>query len=162
MTEAAKLNGEQIEALSLFETLPVFVANGFVPCTPLFDVGIDLLAFKEQSNRQDVTLKIQAKSRFTLSKKYFGRNIWMLFLNAPKNGARDCFLCPHDQMIEMVDGEMKESDSWVNKGGYSQTFDLPSKQYSFLENYRLKSVLMKLSDHKFENRKLAVSWLVQK
>jgi hypothetical protein len=161
MSDDEKPSPEQKEALSLFETLPTFVASGFIPCTPLFDVGIDLVVFKEMKNSPDIILKIQAKSRFTLNKKYFGRDIWMLFPNAPKTGPREFFFCPHDQMIEMVDSDMKTSDSWINKDGYSQAFDISNPRFSFLEDYRFSDVLCQLSESRFKIRKTATSWLVQ-
>jgi hypothetical protein len=163
MTDSTKLNGEQKEALILFETLPTFVKNGFVPCTPLFDVGVDLVVFKELSKKEprsiDVTLKIQSKSRFTLDEKYFGRNIWMLFPNEPKAGTREYFLCPHDQMIELVDMKMKTSKSWIG-GDYSQAFDLSTKRFAFLADFRLGEVLSQLSKNNFVDRKVAISWQV--
>ena len=85
--------------------------KGYNVFVPVFDEGIDLIAHRER----DGDLKIiQQKSRWSILKKYIGRNIWIAF---PDQG--HWFLIPHDEMIhwEEVSGFLL-TKSWTEKGEY--------------------------------------------
>ena len=82
-------------------------------------------------NGNDI-IKVQLKSRVTISKKYMGKDIYVCF---PLD---DSFcLIQHEELIELVGKNTNwlNSSSWVNDGGYSSANpnkELKEKLNSFL------------------------------
>lgn len=91
---------------------PYFLDDGFIPFTPEFDTGVDLIIYRE---RDDLLIKLQLKSRWTIHKKYEGRGIAMAF---PDRG--DFYLIPHDLCIDYAKTQSNflNTSSWKDKGIY--------------------------------------------
>lgn len=64
-------------------------------------------------------LRVQLKSRFTIDKKYVGKELHIAF---PLNlAANDWCVFPHDEIVGVLEakGIYTESESWTRYGGYS-------------------------------------------
>ena len=85
--------------------------KGFNAFLPVYDGGGDLILYRE-SDRE--LRKVQFESRWTIDKKYIGRDIWIAF---PMAG--DWFLMPHDEMAATADAATQTS-SWIESGLYSR------------------------------------------
>jgi hypothetical protein len=84
------------EVRNRYEFLKYVLSAGFVPFIPEYDPGVDVILYRE---RDDLLLKVQIKSRFTIDKKYFGRQIWMAFPDTEV--IRDkWYLAPHDVLYQ--------------------------------------------------------------
>ena len=71
--------------------------------------GADFIAVKD-----DEMLKVQLKGRFTIDKKYVGKDIHIAFIED------DIIkMYKHDEAVSSVSDKTKESDSWKIKGNYS-------------------------------------------
>lgn len=64
----------------------------------------------------DDMLKVQLKGRFTLAKKYIDKNIYIAFI---ENDSVKIYL--HDDAINMMPDNIKNSKSWVENGLYTFT-----------------------------------------
>ena len=76
MSKKVKLSTQAQEVLNRHLFLQHILPAGFVSFIPEFDEGIDLIIYRERDN---LLFKIQLKSRWTVDKKYFGRDIWVAF-----------------------------------------------------------------------------------
>ncbi len=88
--------------------------QGFNAFLPVYDGGVDFILYREDDG---AVRKVQLKGRWTIDRKYVGRDIWIAF----PIGA-DWFLMPHDLMLEHAgaDGKTLKSASWIDAGGYSR------------------------------------------
>lgn len=78
-------------------------------------------------------LKVQLKGRFTLDKKYIGKNIWVCF---PYRG--EWYLYPHDKVVsELAEySNFQNTESWKKQGKISN--GRPTKRdIQLLKNYKL-------------------------
>lgn len=71
--------------------------------------GADFIAVKN-----DEMLKVQLKGRFTVDKKYIDKEIHIAFI---ENNIVKIY--DHDEAVNMLSENIKQSDSWNNQGGYS-------------------------------------------
>ena len=71
--------------------------------------GADFIAVKN-----DEMLKVQLKGRFTVDKKYIGKNIYIAF--SENNIVK---IYDHDEAVSILPDNIKQSDSWSIHGGYS-------------------------------------------
>lgn len=71
--------------------------------------GADFIAVKE-----DDMLKIQLKGRFTIDKKYIGKDIFVSFLEEGK-----VKIYKHDDALKLIPENVKISKSWSEVGSYS-------------------------------------------
>ena len=71
--------------------------------------GADFIAVKD-----DEMLKVQLKGRFTIDRKYIGKDIYIAFIED-----RIIKMYKHDNAVEAISDKTKESDSWKVKGLYS-------------------------------------------
>ena len=71
--------------------------------------GADFIAVKN-----DEMLKVQLKGRFTVDKKYIGKDIYVAFI---ENGIIKIY--EHDKVVKMLPKNILNSSSWFDKGGYS-------------------------------------------
>ena len=71
--------------------------------------GADFIAVKG-----DDMLKIQLKGRFTIDKKYIGKNIFVSFLEEGK-----VKIYKHDEALKLIPENVKTSKSWSEVGSYS-------------------------------------------
>lgn len=84
---------------------------GYNVFLPVFDEGIDLIAHRESDG--DLKL-IQQKGRWSILRKYEGRNIWIAFPNAG-----NWYLVPHDEMLGWSEiAHYLTTPSWLEKGAY--------------------------------------------
>lgn len=71
--------------------------------------GADFIAVKG-----DDMLKIQLKGRFTIDKKYIGKDIFVSFLEEGK-----VKIYNHDEALKLIPENVKISKSWSEVGSYS-------------------------------------------
>lgn len=78
-------------------------------------------------------LKVQLKSRFTLDRKYEGKEIYVAFRHHDQ-----CYVYPHDIMVQEVErlGKINDSKSWAENGSYSWP-QPPVWAATILENYKV-------------------------
>ena len=71
--------------------------------------GADFIAV-----RGDKMLKVQLKGRFTLDKKYIGKDIHIAYLEKD-----EIKIYEHDKALELFPERSKETSSWKDSGNYS-------------------------------------------
>lgn len=117
-----KMNGRAIERRNplIFTTLAY--EHGYGAYLPVVDDGIDLILCRESCAGDDL-MKVQMKTRWSLNKKYEGRDIWIAFPFPPQpklNEPEVWYLAPHDQLVEFA----RELDFgityYVKNGQYSR------------------------------------------
>jgi hypothetical protein len=75
--------------------------------------GVDFVLYRE---RDGLVRKVQLKSRWTVERKYVGRDIWIAF---PIGS--DWYLMPHDQMLTHAETDgVTQTASWIEGGSYSR------------------------------------------
>jgi len=65
---------------------------------PVDDQGADFIAVHCKTNK---VLKIQLKGRIWVSKKYFGKGIYMAFPVNDKKSAENWMIVPHDELVNL-------------------------------------------------------------
>lgn len=85
--------------------------------------GADFIAVKG-----DEMIKVQLKGRFTVDKKYLGKDIYIAFLE--KNIVK---IYNHDKVVSILADGVLNSISWKEKGNYSWG-KTPEKYNSFIIN----------------------------
>ena len=94
--------------------------QGFNAYLPVYDDGVDFILHPEaQPGRPETatdTRKVQLKGRWTIDRKYVGRDIWIAF---PVGD--DWHLVPHDEMVAIAEAYTTAlgTDSWIKGGAYS-------------------------------------------
>lgn len=110
----AELNSRQKENYN-FQKVAGELADYGYNCLRLNDdwQGADFLAVHVNGN--DV-MKVQLKGRFTIDQKYFGKDIYVAFLEDD-----DCYLYLHDEVMRDVLSlnKINNSKSWRQKQAYS-------------------------------------------
>jgi len=108
-----QLNGKQKEIFNFQKIAATFADYGF-NCIKLADdwQGADFLAYHLDG---DNTLRVQLKSRLTISKKYQNKKLWIAF---PFD--HQWYVIQHDLLIDLVGNKTTwlTSDSWTKKGLY--------------------------------------------
>ena len=74
--------------------------------------GADFIAVHNDGEQM---LKVQLKSRFTVDKKYIGKDIKIGFV---EKGV--CYIYDHDNMVSNLAERTLNSKSWQEKGHYNQ------------------------------------------
>ncbi len=125
------LNSRQKEVFNFQKVAWLLAEYGF-NCIKLADdwQGADFLAYHQSGTN---TLKVQLKSRVTISRKYVGKSIFMAF--PIKNS---WYLIEHDELVNSIKLQTSwlASESWLNHGGYSS--NNPNKQLiAVLESSKL-------------------------
>jgi len=145
--------GEVIEVLNRYEFLPDFIKSNFIPYVPEFDVGVDFILYREvigngetKPNQidEELLLKVQAKGRWRVSSKYFGRDIWMAFPDKPHGEDRKWYFCPHDLMVAYVPTKTKGTTSW-RLGAYGSRSFKTKKAKEFLRDFEMPAIISRLS-----------------
>ncbi|TFL18152.1 hypothetical protein [Jannaschia formosa] len=113
-------NRNRLSELLLQDVFGVFV--------PLIDSGIDMIAYREDT--REIRL-IQQKSRWTVDRKYLGRNIWIAFPDG-----EDWFLVPHDHLLRTAHEGLVDTQSWTETGVYSRA-SITAAQRSALAGYKI-------------------------
>lgn len=110
----SKLNSRQKEVFNFQKVAGLLADYGF-NCIKLADdwQSADFLAYHKNGSH---TLKVQLKSRLTISKKYIGKSLYMAF---PAGG--HWYLIEHDVLVGFVKKRTTwlASPSWRQNGGYS-------------------------------------------
>ena len=71
--------------------------------------GADFIAVKN-----DEMIKVQLKGRFTVDKKYLGKEIYIAFIED-----ENIKFYSHDEAVNILSQNIKDSISWSERGGYS-------------------------------------------
>ena len=71
--------------------------------------GADFIAIKG-----DEMIKVQLKGRFTIDKKYLGKEIYIAFI---EDGVIKVY--DHDEVVNSLTGSILETESWKVNGNYS-------------------------------------------
>jgi hypothetical protein len=116
----SELNSRQQEVFN-FQKVAGYLAEYGFNCIKLTDdwQGADFLAYHKDGNH---TLKVQLKSRISISKKYLRKTLCMAF---PIKGA--WHLVEHDHLVALVKKHTTwlTSESWKRRGNY--TSDSPNQ-----------------------------------
>ncbi|MBB6125169.1 hypothetical protein [Sphingobium subterraneum] len=103
-----KLSSQAIEVINRNALVTVALNQGYNAYLPVYDHGIDLILHNEATGD---TKLIQLKSRWTIDRKYLGRDIWIAF---PDRG--EWYVAPHDELVRMGE-RYTSSQSWA-RGTY--------------------------------------------
>lgn len=71
--------------------------------------GADFIAIKNEE-----MIKVQLKGRFTIDKKYLGKDIYIAFIED-----QVIKIYNHDHVVHSLSGSILETESWKVKGSYS-------------------------------------------
>lgn len=117
------------EIIQRNELTTLLLRQGYNVFLPVYDEGIDLISHREADD--DLKL-IQQKSRWTIARKYVGRNIWIAFRDG-----REWFLAPHDELVSIGEAAgYTATPSWIEKGLYHRA-SMTRKLRDLCEKYRL-------------------------
>lgn len=118
-----------LEIIQRNELTTLLLREGYNVFLPVHDEGIDLIAHRE---RDDDLMLVQQKSRWTIARKYLGRQIWIAF-----RSRGEWYLVPHDEMVATGEAAgYTATPSWIERGLYqcaSMTRDLQAQ----CANYQL-------------------------
>ena len=130
--EYAALNSRQKEN-SNFQKVAARLADFGYNCLRLIDdwQGADFIACHING---ETFLKVQLKGRFTVERKYVGKDIFIAFLWSDA-----CFVYPYDQILDelILRGLMDEKSTVWRKQGYRSWPQPPSWAHDLLSEYRL-------------------------
>lgn len=99
------------EVINRNTVVSLALQQGFNAFLPVYDGGVDFILYRE-SDRE--LRKVQLKGRWTIDRKYLGRDIWIAF---PMAGG--WYLMPHDEMVATA-GAATQTTSWTENGLYSR------------------------------------------
>jgi hypothetical protein len=108
--EMNRFRSQVREVVNRNTVVSLALEQGFNAFLPVYDGGVDFILYRESDSE---LWKVQLKSRWTIDRKYMGRDIWVAF---PIAG--DWSLMPHDKMFA-ADGVTLTS-SWIDNGAYSR------------------------------------------
>lgn len=120
-----KLTSDAIEVVNRNALVTVALNQGYNAYLPVYDNGIDLILHNEASGD---TRLIQLKGRWTIDRKYIGRDIWIAF---PDRGC--WYVAPHDEMMRL--GKRHTATVSWERGTYSKS-PLSKADREELANYR--------------------------
>lgn len=126
-----KLNSKQQENYNMLKLGSAIAEFGFDLIRLNDDwQGADCIANHIDGNTY---LKIQLKSRLTIDKKYFEKDLYIAFRNDS-----NWYLYPHDELIERIQDNFTAltSSSWKNNGHYSWP-RLSARLKTLMEPYKL-------------------------
>ena len=121
----SNLSSDAIEVVNRNALVTVALNLGYNAFLPVYDNGIDLILHNEATGD---TKLVQLKGRWTIDKKYVGRNIWIAFADRG-----EWYVAPHDEMVEHG-AKHTGTQSWA-KGTYSKS-PLSKADRSKLAAYR--------------------------
>ncbi|MHB1220086.1 MAG: hypothetical protein ACYC1L_18020 [Alphaproteobacteria bacterium] len=122
-----KLSTRSIEMRNRLGLINLAFEQGYVAYLPVVDEGIDLILYSEPKRR---FIKVQLKGRWTIDKKYIGRNILIAF-----SEGENWYLAPHDAMVKIAK-QLGFARNWMRTGNYSKvrmnkTLKIAMKKYLF-------------------------------
>ena len=105
-----KLNSKQKENYNFHKVASALADYGYNSLRLNDDwQGADFIAI----NGEDM-IKVQLKGRFTIDKKYIGKEIYIAFI---ENNVIKLYI--HDEAVNMLSDNIINSKSWSGTGGYS-------------------------------------------
>lgn len=110
----ADLNSRQKENYNFHRVAACLAEYGYNSMRVTDDwQGADFIACHIDGER---FMKVQLKGRLTLDQKYEGKDIHIAFRHGEQ-----CFVYPHDEMVERVEalGKISSSASWTDHRSYS-------------------------------------------
>lgn len=129
------LSPKQKENYNFHKQAAVLADYGF-NCIKLTDdwEGADFLA-----HRNEITLKVQLKSRTAIAKKYIEKDLYILFPLDDTDVNSDWCLIKHDILIELIANKLDwlNTKSWVKEGIYNSS-KTPKAILPDLQKYLLK------------------------
>lgn len=129
------LSPKQKENYHFHKQAAVLADYGF-NCIKLSDdwEGADFLA-----HSNEITLKVQLKSRTTIAKKYISKDLYMLFPLDEKDVNSDWCLIKHDILMELIANKLHwlNTTSWIEDGIYNSS-KAPKGILPELQKYILK------------------------
>lgn len=133
--EPKNLSSKQKENYNFHKQAAVLADYGF-NCIKLSDdwEGADFLA-----HSNEITLKVQLKSRTTIAKKYISKDLYMLFPLDEKDVNSDWCLIKHDILMELIANKLPwlNTTSWIKDGIYNSS-KAPKGILPELQKYILK------------------------
>jgi len=105
-----KLNSKQKENYNFHKVASALANYGYNSLRLNDDwQGADFIAISGED-----MIKVQLKGRFTIDKKYIGKEIYIAFI---ENNVIKLYI--HDEAVNMLSDNIINSKSWSEKGGYS-------------------------------------------
>jgi hypothetical protein len=115
------------EVINRNSLVSLALAHGYNAFLPVFDGGIDFILYNEETGD---TKLVQLKGRWTIDKKYIGRNVWIAFHDRGL-----WYVAPHDELVKLAEGYGHlTSKSW-DVGTYSKA-PLSKQDQADLAQYR--------------------------
>lgn len=110
--EYQKLNSKQKENYNFHIIAAKLAEYGFNSMRLNDDwQGADFIAVYKDG---DPMLKVQLKGRFSIDKKYIGKDLWIAFIE--KGIVK---LYRHDDALPLLKTNVLQSESWIREGGYT-------------------------------------------
>ncbi len=107
--------GSQVrEVINRNVVVSLALEQGFNAFLPVYDGGVDFILYRESDGQ---VRKVQLKGRWTIDRKYVGRDIWIAF---PIEN--NWYLIPHDEMVGSAETGVIQSASWTERGQYSRPY----------------------------------------
>lgn len=129
------LSPKQKENYNFHKQAAVLADYGF-NCIKLMDdwEGADFLA-----HRNEITLKVQLKSRTAIAKKYIEKDLYILFPLDDTDVNSDWCLIKHSILIELIANKLDwlNTKSWIKEGIYNSS-KTPKAILPDLQKYLLK------------------------
>jgi len=141
------VNSRLKEVINRNIVVSLALEQGFNAYLPVYDEGIDFILYRESDR---ALRKVQLKSRWTIDRKYLGRDIWIAF-----PAAHAWYLAPHDKLVEKAPSSFLQSKSWA-AGSYS-TAAPSSDLLRALDAYRLNAIELLVEDATSEAREVSAS-----
>jgi hypothetical protein len=150
------ISSQAMEYLHRPEFLTPFVRAGFNSYSPAWDTGIDFILHKEITlgEGSDIAIKVQLKSRWSIERKYLGRNIWIAFPERPLDAYlsnsetskhRLWYLMPHDLMVTQASKDHGSSASFIG-GSYTKK-KVPQNFYEKNTSYAVSNLIKHIQSH---------------
>jgi len=107
------------EVINRNTVISLALEQGFNAFVPVYDGGVDFILYREsdpERGKGSDLRKVQLKARWTIDRKYRGRDIWIAF---PIAG--DWYLMPHDEMVTAGEADgVTATKAWIDEGIYSR------------------------------------------
>jgi hypothetical protein len=124
-THDPPLDSQQKELLSTAYVEARLIREGFEIARPIRDKGIDIIVYDEQPGSSFRAVPIQLKSYrdegFAVSSKYLDRDLVMIYVWHAFELAPRLIVIGHEEMLGLLSPTLRETRSWVEGGGWSQT-----------------------------------------
>jgi hypothetical protein len=123
---------QRTEVINRNTVVSLALEQGYNAFLPVYDGGVDFVLYRESD---DQLRKVQLKSRWTIDRKYIGRDIWVAF---PIGDT--WYLMPHDKMVAAAETDgVTLTASWKEGGAYSRP-RLSVAAIAQCEPYRFASI----------------------